>query len=457
MNLQIRRREPGEPDALPAELHPVVRRVYAARGVCRAEDTDHRLARLLPPTLNGLAEGARLLADAIEAGQLIVVVGDYDADGATSTALALSQMQQMGAERLDFLVPNRFTDGYGLSPAIVERAAEIGAEVIVTVDNGISSLAGVRAARERGMRVIVTDHHLPGPELPAADAIVNPNAGGCGFPSKHLAGVGVLFYLMTALRAELKARGAFEQRPAPRLAEGLDLVALGTVADVVRLDHNNRVLVTEGLRRMRAGRLRPGIAALLEVAGRDYRHLGASDLGFALGPRINAAGRLEDIGIGIRCLLATEIGEAQELAAELQRINAERRNTEAQMRDEALVQVEANDDVGVCLYDETWHEGVVGLVAGRVKEKLHRPTVAFAPAQADGELKGSARSIPGLHIRDILASIDAAKPALITRFGGHATPAMEKAVTTIPMAEALALLGQMVLHRHRLAARLPKE
>ncbi len=421
--LRIRRRDPGQPEALPDSLHPVLRRIYAARGLRGPEDVDHRLAALLPPTLGGLELAAGLLADAMARDDLIVIVGDYDADGATSTALAISSLQAMGARRLDFIVPNRFADGYGLSPPIVEQARERGAQVLVTVDNGISSIAGVAAARAAGMRVVVTDHHLPGEQLPAADAIVNPNLGDDPFPSKHLAGVGVLFYLMTALRRELQARGHFHRREAPQLAAGLDLVALGTVADVVRLDRNNRILVEHGLRRMRAGRLRPGIRALLEVAGRDHRHLCASDLGFALGPRINAAGRLDDMSVGIRCLLASDEGEAMRLAAELNHYNAERRRTEAVMRDEAMVQVQASDAVGVCLFDEQWHEGVVGLVAGRVKEKLHRPVVAFAPAQADGLLKGSARSIPGVHIRDVLATIDAREPGLIDKFGGHAMAA----------------------------------
>lgn len=424
MALVIRRREPVvDPDSLPGTLHPVVRRVYAARGVHSAQEIDHRLAGLLPPTLGGLPEAARLLADAVQQGRRIVIVGDYDADGATSTALGIWALRAMGAQDPQYIVPNRFTDGYGLSPALVDAARALGAELIVTVDNGITSIEGVARARAHGIDVIVTDHHLPGERLPQANAIVNPRLPGERFASPHLAGVGVMFYVLAGLRRELSARGWFSGRPAPRLAEGLDLVALGTVADLVRLDRNNRILVSEGLARMRAGRLRPGIAALLAGARRDPRHLTAQDLGYALGPRINAAGRMDDMATGIRCLLAEDPDEAAELAAELESHNAARRATQAQMDVEAMVQVEGSDAVGVSLYDPGWHEGVVGLVAGRVKERLHRPVVAFARAQQPGTLKGSARSIPGVHVRDLLAAVDAAHPGMILRYGGHAMAA----------------------------------
>lgn len=418
---RIQARAAGQPELLPAELHPVLRRVYAARGVAPAELT-LELKNLLPPDgLLGLDRAAALLADAIASQRQIVIAGDYDADGATGTALAVLGLRALGASRVDYVVPDRFRMGYGLSPALVDLAVERGAQLLVTVDNGIASLAGVAHAKALGLGVIVTDHHLPGAELPAADAIVNPNQPGCGFASKALAGVGVMFYLLMALRAELRRRGQLASEP--NLANWLDLVALGTVADVARLDANNRVLVEQGLRRLRSGRGRPGLLALLEAAGRPLAALSATDLGFVLGPRLNAAGRLDDMRAGIECLLADSLEAARPLAQELDRLNRERRALTSQMSEEAQLLVEDDGAVGLCAFDESWHEGVVGLVAARLKESRHRPAIAFARAQEAGVLKGSARSIPGLHIRDVLAAVDAAHPGLIERFGGHAMAA----------------------------------
>jgi len=420
---QIRRRASGNPDALPASLHPVLRRLYAARGVTESE-LALDLKQLLPPApLMGMAQATALLEDAIRGGKKIVIAGDYDADGATGTALAMLALRALGAPSTDYVVPDRFRMGYGLSPALAELAAEKNAQLLMTVDNGIASIAGVARARELGMIVVITDHHLAGAQLPAADAIVNPNQPGCAFPSKHLAGVGVMFYVLLALRARLRESGWFGGREEPNLADWLDLVALGTVADVVRLDYNNRVLVEQGLRRIRAGRGRPGIAALLQVGGREPVRLSATDLGFVLGPRINAAGRLDDIRAGIECLLAPTLEQALPLAQALDRFNRERRQIEAQMRDDAQVLVENDARTGISLFDDSWHEGVVGLVASRIKEQLHRPVIAFAAAQEAGVLKGSGRSIQGLHLRDALAAVDARHPGLILRFGGHAMAA----------------------------------
>jgi single-stranded-DNA-specific exonuclease len=402
----------------------VLRRVYAARGIRGDADLPLELRSLLPPdSLLGIEAAAALLADAIASRRRVVIAGDYDADGATATAVAVLGLRALGAAGVDYVVPNRFTMGYGLSPPLVELARAKGAELLVTVDNGIASLAGVAAAQAAGLPVLVTDHHLAGPELPAAAAIVNPNQPGCGFASKHLAGVGVMFYVLLALRARLRTAGHFAGRAEPNLAELLDLVALGTVADVVRLDHNNRILVAQGLARIRAGRARPGLLALLAAAGRDHSYISSADLGFVLGPRLNAAGRLEDMALGIECLLAATPEAAQPLAAQLDALNRERRDIEAQMRDEALELAADNSAVGVCLFDPAWHEGVVGLVASRVKDRLHRPVIAFARAAEGGLLKGSGRSIPGLHLRDALALVDARHPGLITRFGGHAMAA----------------------------------
>lgn len=426
MSLLIRPRaapQAGEPGSFPEALNPVLRRVYAARGVQPAQ-LSLELKLLLPPTaLRGIDAAVDILAAAIRNGEGVVIAGDYDADGATGTALAVLGLRALGAAKVDYVVPDRFLMGYGLSPALAEMAAATGARVLVTVDNGIASIAGVARARQLGLRVVVTDHHLAGPRLPDAEAIVNPNQPGCEFPSKALAGVGAMFYLLLALRARLRAEGAFASRPEPNLSDWLDLVALGTVADLAKLDYNNRILVENGLKRIRAGRARPGLLALLRLAGRDPSRISAADLGFALGPRINAAGRLEDIRVGIECLLAATEAQAEPLAKQLDQYNRERRELQTQMSEEAELLVEADDSVGIVLFEEDWHEGIVGLVASRIKERCHRPAIAFARAQQPGLLKGSARSIDGLHVRDALAAIDARHPGLIERFGGHAMAA----------------------------------
>ena len=420
-----------DPDALGPELPPVLRRVYAARGVTSARDLDRSFRALHDPgLLGGLPRASGLLAEVMAADGRILIVGDFDADGATSCALMVRGLRALGARHVDYLVPNRFEFGYGLTAEIVEVAARREPQLIVTVDNGIASLAGVEAARAHGMRVIVTDHHLPGAELPAADAIVNPNLPGDAFPSKHLAGVGVAFYVLLALRARLREQGWFRQRhiDEPNLAALVDLVALGTVADVVALDRNNRILVEQGLRRIRCGRCAPGISALLRVAGRSAERAVAGDLGFAVGPRLNAAGRLDDMALGIECLLTDDALRAEEMAAELDALNRERRQIEARMRDQALAVVQrlqlADDGLpaGLCLYDPDWHQGVIGILAGRLKDRYHRPAVVFAEAD-DGTLKGSARSIPGVHMRDLLSNVATRHPGLIDRFGGHAMAA----------------------------------
>ncbi|NKF24461.1 single-stranded-DNA-specific exonuclease RecJ [Solimonas marina] len=420
---RIERRPDGQLDALPDSLHPVLRRVYAARGLSTGE-LELELTRLLPPAgLRGIDAAAARVADAIAAGEGIVVAGDYDADGATGVAVAVSGLRALGATQVDYVVPDRFRMGYGLSPALAELAAQSDARLLITVDSGIASNAGVAHAKSLGLSVIVTDHHLAGDELPDAEAIVDPNQPGCTFVSKHLAGVGVMFYLLLAVRAQLRARGAFAPGPEPRLVELLDLVAIGTVADVVRLDYNNRILVQQGLARIRAGRARPGVQALLQVAGRDASRIGSTDLGFVVGPRINAAGRLDDIRTGIECLLAPDMAQALPLAQQLDRFNRERREIEAQMRETALLMIEDSDATGVCVFQDDWHEGVVGLVASKLKERLHRPTIAFARAQEGGVLKGSGRSIPGLHLRDALVALDTRFPGLLQRYGGHAMAA----------------------------------
>ncbi len=403
-------------------LHPILQRVYAARGVSQREELDLSLERMLPVgSLEGVEAAARLLAEHREAGR-VLVVGDFDADGATSSALVVRALRSMKFAHVDFLVPNRFRFGYGLTPEIVALAAEGKPTLIVTVDNGVSSIEGVEAARALGIAVLVTDHHLPGAVLPRADVMVNPNLAGARFGSRALAGVGVAFYVMAALARVL---GDSDFRP----AELLDLVALGTVADVVTLDHNNRVLVAQGLRRIRAGRCVPGIRALLEAAGRRIELISAADLGFAVAPRLNAAGRLTDMSIGIACLLADDVAVATRLAGELSRLNEERREIEQRMQLEAVdiaaglrVDPAGTEAVGLCLFDETWHQGVVGLVAGRIKDRLHRPVVAFARGE-DGTLRGSARSIAGVHIRDALDSIATRHPGLLVKFGGHAMAA----------------------------------
>lgn len=419
------------PDSLPAALHPVLRRVYAARSVASAADLDHSLGCLPPPDqLGGAGEAARRLARAIRDDEHVLVVGDFDADGATSTAVAVRALRAMGARRVGYLVPNRFRFGYGLTPEIVAVAREREPDLLVTVDNGVASVTGVAAANAAGIDVIVTDHHLPGHELPAAAVIVNPNLPEAGFPSRAMAGVGVIFYVALALRAQLRREGWFDRQglAEPNLAGLLDLVALGTVADVVPLDRVNRVLVAQGLERIRAGRACPGVAALLDVAGRDPRRATTTDLGFFVGPRLNAAGRLEDMAIGIECLLADDPLHARELASTLDALNRERRAIERDMQAQALAMVEGlqpdGDEgrVGVCLFDPKWHQGVVGLLASRLKERLHRPVIAFAPGEP-GWVKGSGRSVPGVHIRDALDAVATAHPGLLERFGGHAMAA----------------------------------
>lgn len=429
--LIVQRSAAGNAERLPADMHPVLRRVYAARSVLTADELDYSLDRLLPPAqLGGLSGAADLLAAAITQRQRIVVVGDFDADGATSCALCLRALRAMGAMDVHYLVPNRFEYGYGLTPEIVAVAARLQPDLIVTVDNGISSSAGVATARQLGIRVLVTDHHLPGDQLPEADAIVNPNLPGDAFPSKSLAGVGVAFYVMLALRARLRGQGWFvqQQLPEPNLAGYLDLVALGTVADVVPLDHNNRILVQQGLQRIRAGCCVPGIRALLEAAGRNLQSVVATDLGFAVGPRLNAAGRLDDMSVGIECLLTDDMTAARAMAVQLDTLNRDRKEIESDMQAQALMAIEALDldyarlPVGLCLFDPDWHQGVIGILAARIKEKFHRPVVAFARSSA-GELKGSARSVPGLHIRDALDAVATRHPGLVARFGGHAMAA----------------------------------
>lgn len=426
-SLRIVRRAGGAPPHdWPASVHPVLQRVYAARGVTCPDEIGHRLSGLLPPEgLDGLDGAVALLADAVARQRCIVIAGDYDCDGATGCAVAVRGLRMLGAGHVDYVVPDRAIHGYGLTPALVETL-QTAPDLIVTVDNGIASLAGVTAAKARGSKVIVTDHHLPGAVLPDADAIVNPNLRGDGFASKALCGVGVMFYLLLALRARLRDEGVFETRGEPDLAALLDLVALGTVADLVPLDCNNRALIEGGLRRMRVGRACAGVAALFEVAGRDVRGAVAADLAYAIGPRINAAGRLEDMTIGVECLLADDRARARELALTLHGINAQRRDMQASMVEDALARLaglDAGGALGVSLFDATWHHGIVGLVAAKVKERRHRPVVAFAPAGEGDELRGSARSVPGFHIRDALAEVDARCPGLIVRFGGHAMAA----------------------------------
>ena len=427
----IRRRDPATTGlAGGSSLHPLLARVYAGRGVNCAEQLNLALDQLLPPEgLLNAHSAAELLADALASDKKILVVGDFDADGATSTTLAVSALRAFGAARVDFLVPNRFEYGYGLTPEIVALAGRDQPDLIITVDNGISSLEGVDAARKLGIATLITDHHLAGRELPQADVIVNPNQPGCTFASKNLAGVGVIFYVMLALRAELRSRSWFDSRPQVNLGHYLDLVALGTVADVVPLDYNNRILVAAGLARIRAGQARPGIHALLEMGSRHYRSVVASDLGFAVGPRINAAGRLEDMSIGIACLLSEDVAEAAALAGRLQQLNLDRRVIEQGMQDEALqilaklpLQEEREPPLAMTLYQSGWHQGVIGILASRIKDRLHRPVIAFADGDP-GQIKGSARSIPGIHIRDILDAVATRHPGLISKFGGHAMAA----------------------------------
>ena len=440
--VELRRRvAQGEPGDWGAGVHPVLQRVYAARGVFEPGQVEHRLKRLLSPhELGGMAAAVDLLAEAIRGDWSILVAGDYDCDGATGVAVAVRGLRMLGARRVDYVVPNRFVHGYGLTPALV-ASLQPTPQLLVTVDNGVASVAGVAAARERGIRVIVTDHHLPGEQLPACDAIVNPNLAGDPFPSKMLAGVGVMFYLLLGLRARLypgdhpdresqqaAIHGRTPHGGRPDLAVLLDLVALGTVADLVPLDFNNRVLVEAGLQRIRQGRACAGINALVEVGKRSRATLCSSDLGFSVGPRLNAAGRLEDMRLGVECLLADDPAQARGHALRLDAINRERRELQASMVAEAesmVAGVARIDAVGVALYEPSWHAGVVGLVASKLKERLHRPVIAFASASEDDveHLRGSGRSIPGFHLRDALAMIDVRHPGLIERFGGHAMAA----------------------------------
>ncbi|NYT60734.1 single-stranded-DNA-specific exonuclease RecJ [Alcaligenaceae bacterium] len=411
-----------------AGIHPLLARLWAARGVKLASETQLAWGALIPPgQLGCLQQAAGILADAIHARKRLLIVADYDCDGATACAVGIRGLRSMGAI-VDFLVPNRFETGYGLSPAVVDLAIAHHAgkpDILITVDNGIASVDGVEAATQAGMDVVITDHHLPGDTLPQALVIVNPNQPGCSFPSKNLAGVGVIFYLMMALRAELRQRGVYPKDGGPRLDALADLVALGTVADVVKLDSNNRVLVTQGLQKMRAGRMQPGVRALFAVAGREPRLASGFDLGFALGPRINAAGRLADMSIGINCLITDDEGQALELARELDEMNQERRGIESTMREEALAAVASSSPtIGatVCVYNPDWHQGVVGLVASRLKETYWRPTLAFARSDS-GELRGSGRSIPDVHLRDVLDLVSKRHPGMILKFGGHAMAA----------------------------------
>jgi single-stranded-DNA-specific exonuclease len=429
----IRRRQINE-QAVQAlgDVPPLLQRIYAARGIQTAEQLQHQLANLIPyHDLSDMEAAVDLLVDGLNRQQRFMIIGDFDADGATSSALAVLALRAFGARLVNYLVPNRFDFGYGLTPEIVQVAAEQWQpDILITVDNGISSVAGVAAANQLGMRVLVTDHHLPGEQLPAAEAIVNPNRADDKFPSKYLAGVGVIFYVMLALRRKLETLGWFERQgiAKPNMAQWLDLVALGTVADVVPLDHNNRILVQQGLQRIRAGHARPGILALLEVAQRDHRQLQASDLAFAIAPRLNAAGRLEDMAIGIAGLITDDMTQAQACAQQLDELNRQRRTIEADMQQQAMEVMQDTSlqtqelPVGICLYDADWHQGVIGILAGRLKEQFHRPVVVFAKVN-EQELKGSARSIPGLHIRDVLAMIDSRYPGIITKFGGHAMAA----------------------------------
>ena len=427
----ISRRPPGESGNLPADLHPVLQRIYLARHVTTAQELEQSLDQLIPPAqLKGIDQATTLLADALQRQRRILIVADFDADGATSCALAQRALRSLGARDVRYLVPNRFEYGYGLTPEIVALALQQSPELIITVDNGISSLEGVAEARRRGIDVLVTDHHLPGAAMPMATVIVNPNQPDDHFPSKNLAGVGVIFYVMLALRTHLRENGWFTQQniPEPNLARLLDLVALGTVADVVPLDYNNRILVAQGLMRINQGNPCAGIAALLRVAGRSPQRVTAMDLGYVVGPRLNAAGRLTDMSLGIECLLIDDPASAQAMAGKLDALNRERRAIEATMQKQALAAIAnlhldmATLPRGLCLFDESWHQGVIGLVASRIKEHTHRPVIAFAPV-SDSEIKGSARSVPGLHIRDALDAVAARHPHLLSKFGGHAMAA----------------------------------
>ncbi len=427
----VARPVPKKPSNL-GEIHPILERIFLARGLTAEAELDRTLARLPSPwLLSGMEAMVEHLIAAINQQQRICIVGDFDADGATSCAVAIKGLQLLGAGQVTFVVPNRFEYGYGLTPEIVELVKLKNPDVIVTVDNGISSMDGVRVAKELGIKVLITDHHLPGYELPVADAIVNPNLLDDQFPGGALAGVGVMFYVLMALRSRLREQNWFEQNlvKEPNLAQLLDYVALGTVADVVPLDQTNRVLVHQGLLRIRTGRSHPGINALIEVSGRRPETIFSTDLGFALGPRLNAAGRMDDMSLGIQCLLTDDSALAKTMALQLDELNNDRREIEGQMKNEAMALLgemkkldERHTPAGVCLFDANWHQGVIGILASRIKDQLHRPVIAFAPAGKD-EIKGSARSIPGIHIRDILSDIAALHPKLLSKFGGHAMAA----------------------------------
>lgn len=408
-----------------AGVPSLLARLFAARGITDSKQINVNLSQLIPPQqLTHNQTMAKLLADAIESNKKLLIVGDYDADGATATAVAVKGLRAFGAD-VDFLVPNRFEYGYGLTPEIVALAALRKPDVIVTVDNGIASVDGVAAAKALGMLVLITDHHLPGSETPQADCIINPNQHGCSFTSKHLAGVGVMFYALLGLRAELRERGAFAQKPEPNLTELLDLVALGTVADLVKLDENNRILVEQGLRRIRAGACSDGVTALLKIAGREPSKATAQDLGFYVGPRLNAAGRLDDMTLGIQCLLADSETKAFQIARQLHDLNQQRRSIEVDMQESANVELEEASiahQYSISLYQSDWHQGVIGILASRIKERYHRPVIAFADA-GDGLIKGSGRSIAGLHLRDALDLLSKHQPGLIVKFGGHAMAA----------------------------------
>ena len=436
MNSRIKRRAPlTEQPFAQSQLPDLLQRVYANRGVTDPAHLEMSIQNILPPSsLLGVDAAAKLLFETIKADQSMIIVGDYDADGATSTAVAMKGLAGLGAQKVSYIVPNRFEFGYGLTPEIVDLAQKNAPKLIITVDNGISSISGAQRARDLGIDVLVTDHHLPGHELPNANVIVNPNQPSDDFASKSLAGVGVMFYVLIALRAYMREQQWFEQQnlPEPNFAELLDLVALGTVADVVPLDRNNRILVEQGLRRIRAGQCCPGILALLKVAGSDYSRAVSTDLAFYVGPRVNAAGRLEDMSIGIECLLANSEHAANEIATRLHTLNIERREIESQMKNEAIKGLDllktenalapSKDALGICVYQPDWHQGVIGILAARVKEKYYRPTIAFANS-GENELKGSARSIPGVHIRDVLDTVAARHPDIISKFGGHAMAA----------------------------------
>lgn len=427
----IKRRQLNNVDFFQSQLHPILQRIYHARGITAISELEQGLERLLPfQELLGIEQAVNCLVHALTQQQKILIVGDFDADGATSTAVAVRALRSFGAHQVEFLVPNRFAFGYGLTPELVNVAKEFNPAVIVTVDNGIANHAGVIAAKELGMQVVITDHHLPGDTLPPADAIVNPNQHHDPFKSKSIAGVGVIFYVMLALRRRLLDMNWFEQQqlPEPNMSRLLDLVALGTVADVVALDQNNRILVHQGLRRIRAGQCIVGIKALLEISNREHSRLVAADLGFAIGPRLNAAGRLEDMSLGIECLITDDPAKAKEIAMRLDLLNNERKVIEQDMQEQAFEILKSlhtdqqSHLKGICLFDETWHQGVIGILASRIKDRFHRPVIAFALSN-DTEIKGSARSINGLHIRDVLAEIAVQYPHLISKFGGHAMAA----------------------------------